>query len=162
MKILALDLGTKTGWAFSDTGSGVWNLAPRRHESQGMRWIKFRQSLNDALQGVDMVAYEEVARHLGTHAAHIYGGFLAILQEMCEERKIEYVGVPVGTIKKHATSRGNASKADMIQHANFIIRTESYREHPVIDDNEADAICLLAYAEEQYGGKPGTEEDNEG
>ena len=156
MKILALDLGTKCGFAYSGGGSGVWNLAPRRHESQGMRWIKFRQSLNDALKDVDMVAYEEVARHLGTHAAHIYGGFLAILQEMCEERKIEFVGVPVGTIKKFATGRGNASKDMMIKAANQLTGrgdTGSGNPEPVVDDNEADATCLLAYAKEQYGNK---------
>ena len=154
MKIFAIDLGTKTGWALSGGGSGVWNLAPRRHESQGMRWIKFRQSLNDALQNLDMVAYEEVARHLGTYAAHIYGGFLAILQEMCEERKIDFVGVPVGTIKKFATGKGNASKEMMIWAACDIVK------HPgITDDNEADAICLLAYAENQFGAKPGNKEE---
>ncbi len=152
MKILALDLGTKTGWAYSGGGSGVWNLAPRRHESQGMRWIKFRQSLCEALMSVttgDLVVYEEVARHLGTHASHIYGGFLAMLQELCDERKIDYQGITVGTIKKAATGKGNASKEMMVNAAN---RFRGWDAPFITDDNEADAICLLRYAQEQNAG----------
>ena len=145
MRILSLDLGTKTGYAHSDGGSGVWNLSPKRHESQGMRWRKFRQHLNDMLKTVDFVAYESVARHLGTHAAHIYGGLVAILQEMCEERRIDYMGVPVGTIKKYICGRGNGSKQD-------VINAVKGRGHNPLDHNHADALALLYYTIENLGG----------
>lgn len=154
MKILALDLGTKTGWAYSEGGSGVWDLAPRRHESQGMRGIKFSQSLRSYTGLVDLIVYEEVARHLGTHAAHVYGGLLIVLQMFCEEQKIDYQGVPVGTIKKFATGKGNANKEAMIgaalhlMHDNGIIIEASRK----VDNNEADAYCLLKYAEQQHAG----------
>jgi Holliday junction resolvasome RuvABC endonuclease subunit len=42
----------------------------------------------------------------------------------------------VGTIKKHATGKGNAGKDQMIE-------AMQLRGHPVTDDNEADALALL-------------------
>ena len=162
MKILALDLGTKTGWACSfDGGSGVWNLTPGRHESSGMRWLKFQQSLYIVQNTIELVVYEEIARHLGTHAAHIYGGLVAILQQWCLDNKIDYQGIPVGTIKKFATGKGNASKDMMIKAAKEFVEkgTPGDVVKQVEDDNEADAICLLAYAEKQFGAQPGNKEE---
>ena len=72
-------------------------------------------------------------------AAHAYGGFLAHLTAWCEHHRIPYQGVPVGTIKKHATGLGNASKAAMIA----AMQAKGY---PVTDDNEADALALLHWA----------------
>ena len=45
----------------------------------------------------------------------------------------------MGTIKKHATGKGNASKEEVMK---------AMRElgHPVTDDNEADALALLHWA----------------
>lgn len=95
------------------------------------------------MRGLDAVYFEEVRRHRGVDAAHIYGGFLANLSAWCEEHRIPYQGVPVGTIKKHATGKGNANKEDMIEAA---IR----RGHRPADDNEADALALLYWAMEQH------------
>ena len=50
-----------------------------------------------------------------------------------------YQGVPVGTIKKHATGQGNAGKAAMVA----AMQAKGY---PVTDDNEADALALLHWA----------------
>jgi hypothetical protein len=60
------------------------------------------------------VYFEEVRRHAGVDAAHAYGGFMAHLTAWCEHHQIPYQGVPVGTIKKHATGKGNANKDQMI------------------------------------------------
>jgi len=59
---------------------------------------------------IDVIYYEEVRKHIGTDAAHIYGGFKATLSTWCEENNTSYEGVPVGTLKKHATGKGNAKK----------------------------------------------------
>ena len=85
------------------------------------------------------VYFEEVRRHASTDSAHVYGGLMATLTAWCEHHKIPYQGVPVGTIKKHATGKGNADKVAMID----AIRL---RGHPVTDDNEADALALLYWA----------------
>jgi hypothetical protein len=63
---------------------------------------------------IGAVYFEEVRRHLGVDAAHVYGGLLATLTAWCERHQIPYQGVPVGTIKRHATGKGNAGKAEVI------------------------------------------------
>ena len=114
--ILALDLGTATGWALRDAGgtviSGTTSLKPGRFEGGGMRYLRFTNWLTELqhLSGpIAMVAFEEVRRHAATDAAHVYGGLMATLTAWCELRGIPYQGVPVGTIKKHATGKGNAA-----------------------------------------------------
>jgi crossover junction endodeoxyribonuclease RuvC len=146
MGILALDLGTTTGFAYSGyndtvTVVGTWSFKPTRYEGGGSRFLRFRRQLDEAHAGMKFtrVFFEEVRRHIGTDAAHVYGGLLAILTAFCEEKGIPYEGVPVGTIKKFWTGRGNASKEDMIDVARE-------RGHSVDNDNEADALALMYWA----------------
>lgn len=144
MTLLALDLGTSTGYCVGTAQShmsGAWALKPRRHESSGVRFLKFRSYLNEvkgAWPDLKMVYYEEVRRHAGTDAAHIYGGLLAILTAWCVENEIEYQGLPVGSIKSFWTGKGNASKEMMI--AECIDR--GYQ--PKTDD-EADGVAIFHY-----------------
>lgn len=144
--ILALDLGTQTGWALSSRDgniiSGTEQFKPQRFEGGGMRYLRFKRWLTETKQcagGIDTVFLEEVRRHAGVDAAHAYGGFLATLTAWSEHHNIPYQGVPVGTIKKHATGKGNASKDEMIASVRKI-------GHAPVDDNEADALALLHWA----------------
>jgi Holliday junction resolvasome RuvABC endonuclease subunit len=143
---LALDLGTQTGWALSAIDqpitSGSESFKPQRFEGGGMRYLRFKSWLTEIKQTVDTidaVYFEEVRRHVGVDAAHAYGGFLATLTAWCEHHQIPYQGVPVGTIKKHASGKGNASKDEMIS---AVIK----RGFNPVDDNEADALALLHWA----------------
>ena len=151
MNILALDLGSRTGWAVYTPGmslSGFVDFKNSRHEGGGMRYLRFRHWLNEqqrALQEVNAVYYEEVRRHAGTDAAHVYGGLLGILTAWCEQHRIPYRGIPVGTIKKHATGKGNADKAAMVAAAQKLMG------RVVTDDNEADALCILHFALQTEG-----------
>ncbi len=52
---------------------------------------------------------------MGTDAAHVYGGLLATLTAWCEHHQIPYEGIPVSTINKATTGKGNASKVEMIK-----------------------------------------------
>ena len=142
MSILALDLGTRTGWAMRTAGqffSGYMDFKGNRHEGGGMRFLRFRRWLDEAWKSKPQaVYYEEVRRHLGTDAAHIYGGLLATLTAWCEEHSIPYCGIPVGTIKKSITGgKGNASKAEVIA----AVQAKGFPD--VMDDNQADALALL-------------------
>jgi len=144
--ILTLDLGTTTGWALHRSGqpvtSGTAVFRNDRYQGGGMRYLKFTRWLDTTLEAagrIDAVYFEEVRRHLGVDAAHAYGGFLAHLTAWCERQGVPYEGVPVGTIKRHATGKGNASKAQMIE----AIRR---RGHDPADDNEADALAILHWA----------------
>ena len=127
--------------------SGVWRFESGRYEGGGMRFLRFRRQLEEALDLVapDAVVFEEVRRHLGTSAAHVYGGLLGILTATCEERGIPYRGVPVGTLKRHATGKGNADKDAMVAAA----RVRWEREPG--DDDEADALLVLSWALAELG-----------
>ena len=118
--ILALDLGQKTGWAVrasdSAIASGTVELRPR-FEGGGMVLLRFRawlQEVDETAGGVCAVYFEEVRFHRGVTAAQVHGGFLAHLTAWAEMFKIPYRGVPVGTIKRHVTGRGNADKDAVI------------------------------------------------
>ena len=148
--ILALDLGTTTGWALRGSDghitSGSESFRPQRFEGGGMRFLRFKRWLTElkaVADGIDALHFEEVRRHVSTDAAHAYGGFLATLTAWCEHHQIPYQGVPVGTIKKHATGKGNASKDEMVASARA-------RGHAPTDDNEADALALLHWAIKQH------------
>ncbi len=139
--ILAVDLSTTTGWAIRNEygiTSGSMSFKPSRFEGGGMRYLHFQRWLGE-LPKVDVVYFEEVRRHLGVDAAHAYGGFLSHLTSWCEAHQIPYQGIPVGTIKRFITGKGNASKLEMIEK----IKTLGNRP---IDDNEADALALLHLA----------------
>jgi crossover junction endodeoxyribonuclease RuvC len=149
MKIACFDLGSMTGYAFmSDKHiiSGVWNFRPQRFEGGGMRFLRFRQKLNEAHGAAKFteVYFEEVRRHLGTDAAHVYGGLLGQLTAWCEENNIPYAGIPVQTIKKSWTGKGNAKKALMIAEANA-------RGFATEDENEADALAIAHHIKQQKG-----------
>ena len=144
--ILALDLGTTTGWALRGSDgaitSGSAGFRPQRFEGGGMRFLRFKRwlaELKDMTGGIHALYFEEVRRHVSTDAAHAYGGFLATLTAWCEHHQIPYQGVPVGTIKKHATGKGNASKDDVLSAMRAL-------GHAPADDNEADALALLRWA----------------
>lgn len=150
--ILALDLGTNTGWALRGYDglitTGTASFRPGRFDGGGMRYLRFTNWLTELerLSGpIWAIWFEEVRRHAGTDASHIYGGLMATLTSWAELRGIPYEGVPVGTIKRHATGKGNASKEAMIAAA-------CTRGYSPADDNEADAIALLHWALESRGG----------
>ena len=144
--ILALDLGQKTGWAVRNSdgaiASGTVEFKPGRFEGGGMIYLRFRawlQEVDETASGIGAVYFEEVRSHRGVSAAHAYGGFLAHLTAWAEANKIPYAGVPVGTIKRHATGNGNADKESVIA----AVRALGFDP---ADDNEADALALLDWA----------------
>ena len=108
-----------------------------------MRFVRFRTKLGGLIGGQQLVVYEEVRRHLGTDAAHVYGGLLSVLQVECETRGIAYQGVPVATIKRHATGKGNADKAAMVAAAQ--VRWPHAKNH-----DESDALWLLDWARHEF------------
>lgn len=152
-RFLCLDLGTTTGFGVGSADhmvSGVWSLKPSRYDGGGMRFVKFRQRLNE-IQGAyspTHVFFEEVRRHRGADAAHVYGGLMAILTEWCETNGIPYQGVPVGQIKKNFTGNGSAPKEMMIAEA-------VKRGFSPADDNEADAIAIFDWVLKNYSSLTG-------
>ena len=158
MHIIALDLGTKTGFAEYADGEAIseqWVLwKTSKHNKDlliGCRVRDFQHKLEDLACSQeylpDVIYYESVHRHLGTQAAHIYGALLGTLEAFCLTHKIRLVPVGVKQIKKAATGNGNASKGDMMVAAmnNWGIDN--------ISEDEADALGLLWLACQQEGVK---------
>lgn len=153
MIILSLDLGQHTGWALGKSegeclASGTILFRNKRFEGGGMVWLRFRSWLDKiahlvAPDAIGMIAFEEVRMHLGTDAAHAYGGYLAVLTSWAELNKVPYKGVPVGTIKRHITGKGNANKQAVIE----AVRKLGFNPD---DDNEADALSLLNFIQNEY------------
>ena len=144
--VLALDLGQETGWAVRNAdgaiASGTVEFKPSRWEGGGMVYLRFRawlQEVEETAGAIGAVYFEEVRSHRGVAAAHAYGGFLAHLTAWAEANKIPYAGVPVGTIKRHVTGKGNVNKEAVIA----AVRALGFDPN---DDNEADALALLDWA----------------
>lgn len=151
MAILALDLGSQLGWALrlreGTFSSGTVAFKPGRFEGAGMGFLRFRHWLDELAKtsgGLDAIYFEEVRAHAGTLAAQVYGGFLAHLTAWCEWKHVPYRGVPVATIKKHATGKGNADKKAVIA----AMQAKGFEPQ---DDNEADALAILHWAIMQGG-----------
>jgi Holliday junction resolvasome RuvABC endonuclease subunit len=109
-----------------------------------MRYLRAKNYIEQVIASTGPIAigYEEVRRHRGVSAAHVYGGIVATLQQVCEARGLPYRAIPVGTVKKIATGKGNADKDAMIAAAK---RLGYYPE----TDDEADAIFIALALEKE-------------
>ena len=144
--ILALDLGTRTGWALRHADgrveSGVLNLKPKRHEGFGVRFYRLRRWLtatkNRAGGELCHLTYEHTPGQKA-RAAHIAGAFEATVTSWCEHHDIPYRAANSATVKKHATGKGNADKAAV----EAAVRAKGF--DPETHD-EADALAILDLA----------------
>lgn len=152
MTILAIDPGTHCGWAVrseaGDVISGEWELKGSRYDGGGMRYVILRKFLEQVIDSChpSIVVYEEVRRHMGVDAAHVYGGIVAVIQAVCEERQMPYAGIPVGTVKKFATGSGAAKKDDMIAAAN----KKWNAAYTAKDNNEVDARWIAECGAKEF------------
>jgi Holliday junction resolvasome RuvABC endonuclease subunit len=149
MKVLALDLATKTGWAHSCGASGVYDLSIRRDESSGMRLIRLNSKLNHIRDeiGIDLLIFE-AARHNGPGmqgALVVHAELQGTVKLWCELNKVAFRGYSPSEIKKHATGKGNANKEKMV-----VAAEAKWPNVEIIDDNQADAMWLLDLALQEY------------
>jgi hypothetical protein len=142
MIIVAFDLGQHFAWATN------WRLARprwghvdfaefRAHRlGECMKWLRSRTSL---IRRVDVVVYETPVGV--SHAARLaLFGMAGVIEACASEASKPVIGIANNTVKKFAARSGRAPKEAMIGAA----RKLGYRGS---DDNEADAWCLLKYAE---------------
>ena len=139
-KILALDIATHTGWC-TETASGVWNLTPKRDESNGIRLLRLKAKVREIveLEKVDLIAFERSQGH-HQNSVIVQSELHGVLKLYCEENKIQYVAYSPGELKKFATGKGSANKLAMVKAAQ-----DKYGWKGT-DDNEADAIHIYHYA----------------
>ena len=141
--MLALDLGTICGFAIYKKDRFISGTKKFRtyKEKFGERFLEFRNWLLQMIATHDIrkVYFERVYGHVGTEAAHCYGGFLYTLAAICLEKNITCTGFTVQAIKKFMTGKGNATKDEMIS------ATRRFGFNPETDD-EADAISIILLA----------------
>ncbi len=148
MNILAIDLGSKTGVCFMRDSQvcrvETWNL---EGDTDAALFCDLNDTLESAIvyEAPEAVAYEEVASHKGTRAAHIYGGLRAVLLMACVHHEVQCLSYSVGTIKKYATGKGNADKDAML------LAAERRWPGVVTNNNEADALWIGALACKELG-----------
>ncbi len=168
MAVLALDLGTKTGFAVhhddETLSSGVWNLAVTAACPDRTRELRLWRQLMATHErcGITTVAYERVDSHgrpdekkiecpnckskfdarvsgFNTMAAHVYGALKGQVEMWADVHRLPPPPtVAVMTLKKFATGSGRAKKPDMIKWAQM-----RWPEQHVKDDNQADALHVL-------------------
>ena len=80
MNILALDLGSKLGFAIYSNDSIESGTKKLSRKTFGSRFSEFRCWLMKIItqNRIDIVYFERVYRHNGTEAAHVFGGFMYI------------------------------------------------------------------------------------
>lgn len=147
MNILAIDPAEKTGWATNagnkDVEWGMWDFKLKRDENFAFKLIRFKAKLEEAIKKykIDLLVFERVSG-VSSVAIMSHAKFVGVMEVMCTESGLPFKGYSAGEIKKHATGKGNAGKKEMLKKA---IKDYGYRGK---DDNEADAICLLKFAED--------------
>lgn len=150
MNILALDIATRTGWAAKTVNSprlygGYRDFPVNRGESPGIRFLRFRACLAELLKlmgKINLIVFEQ-EHHRGGASTAVALGLQAEMLAFAAEHNIETMPVHSSTLKKWATGKGNADKANMIEAARAYCPDVS-------DDNHADAILLLEYARKQF------------
>lgn len=153
MDCLAIDLGTKTGFAYNrgDTvTAGTWTLGKAAEVS---RWGKERlnrrkdpriERLCDLVTDLgifDVIVFEDVQFASTTFQAHLWAGLRSSLW-LCGLGK-HFDAVPVGTLKLFATGNGAANKQAM---ANALSRQAMFNSFE-LDDNGVDACWLWLWAQ---------------
>lgn len=170
MNILALDLGTKTGWAQLTNGvrtGGTWVLAtPDEIKTQrerggdrtgDVRFARLIAHLSDAKRlSPGLVLFEDVQFSTTTMQTQLWSTFRAAVWSMFHPGMCR--AVPVGTLKLFATGQGNATKLMM---GAWLVKKHPtlFKKRPKstatcnvldihgrpVDDNEADAQHLLDF-----------------
>jgi hypothetical protein len=157
LAILALDLGTTTGWAMFEAGrieSGSTTFSVRVGESPGMRYLAFNRWLdalvlaNGLTPRVQLIAFEKPLGIFAKSGAQVElsMGLMTRIEEFCARHNLQHTAVPIGTLKKWTTGTGSADKA-MMQAAVMARWNFMPKSH-----DEADALALLQYARATWRG----------
>ena len=149
MGILAIDPATACGWAHSAGPSGVWDLRILRDESDGMRLIRMRSKLREIFLAhpFNLLVFEAARNAMPKMqgALVVQAQIQSVVKVWCIDHEVQFRGYSPTEIKRHATGRGNANKAEMIAAAKL-----RWPSVPIIDDNHADALWILSLAVATY------------
>jgi hypothetical protein len=147
-RVLALDLGRRTGWSvFVPNGperhrdSGVFELysdagSPFEDGARFLALERFLFALDQACGGFDIVGFEQVNGGTKGRQTTLWNGYRAMVMAWCARTGKRVLPIPIQTVKKHISGRSNASKEE-------VEAAVVERGHLPFDDNEADAIATM-------------------
>lgn len=145
MKILALDLGAKTGWCLLWDGdvveSGTKEFPGDRHTRLRDFWYWLEARMDHFTKTRHAVVAYERPFARGLHATRSLWG-MAGITEAVGSRHAAVLDVNVQTLKKWAGC-DSKNKAGMMVKARELLGREPD------DDNHADAVCLAYYVAEK-------------
>jgi hypothetical protein len=178
VNILALDLGTKTGWALSCAGAitaGTWTLATpkeikdaannrlnRRCDPRFLRLLHelgcVTRALSIAGQKLDYCVFEDVLFGTSTGQCHLWATWRAAAWSLARDG-VKLDCLNTASLKKFATGNGGATKEHM---AKSLTMDPRYILHPkgvrdlrtgsILGDDAVDALHLLAWAQKTFQG----------
>lgn len=166
MKILALDLAVRTGFAFGGPGSPVASgvvALKKPNEDRSVAFGNLIAWLDERLRAdrPDMVIREaplalQAFRTLGNAAftVRVTHGLHGIVEAMCQRYGIRSEEAADATVRKHFIGRANcgnrqATKAAVIQRCHVL----GYMPRDAHDNDRADACALFDYASATFGGR---------
>lgn len=147
MIVLGIDFAKTTGWAVLEKtkslGSGTIRLTPADCKDQGVRYLGFDNLLAETFKNypnINYIIYEHVnIFNKNWTWKQDYGVYVGLIKKYAFQYEATILKAPTPPeLKKYITSRGNATKEDMIAS----IVSKGYAP---ADDNEADAISLALY-----------------
>jgi Holliday junction resolvasome RuvABC endonuclease subunit len=170
MKILALDLGTKTGYATVIPGDhkvGTWELVSDKtvKASRSMRWdrrLDLRAAalwrnlmgINGWAGGLDWILFEDVRFGKSLAQVQLWSSFRGIVWAFAEQHGLKIDCLETGKLKIHATGSGAADKPAMAralvarwpdQYSLEKGLVKRRKCGTLLDDNAVDALWLLAW-----------------
>lgn len=173
MNLLALDLGTKTGWALSRNGAvtaGTWVLATPKEITKAKklrldrrgdpRFFALLHHLNAALFSsdspaprLDFVVFEDVEFAKSRMQAHLWASWRAAVWGTFGLKGVPIDCLATGKLKLFATGSGGADKDRMARaltlDPRYALDKGGIRDTltgDLLDDNAVDALHLLHWA----------------
>jgi len=143
---LGLDLAAKTGYAIRyDIGewkAGVWyldrgNLGGARSPIPAVRLLKRLEKLSETYE-IKSVAFEETFAR--GNAKFRLDSLQTIVMIWAIQRGIPWMRLSVGTVKKHATGFGRATKREMLRMAWC---NRDWKNVEIWSADQADALWVL-------------------
>jgi Holliday junction resolvasome RuvABC endonuclease subunit len=145
MKIIAFDLGKNFAWAHNLPGKGKFKAehvilkGDSRAHRLGNLIHRLTHIFETSWPKFDIVIYETPFAR-GRDATRSLWGIAGIIEACASNASLPVVDAAVPTIKKFATGHGKGDKSLMIAAA----KKFGYKGD---NEHEADAVCLLKYAE---------------
>lgn len=159
MKVLALDLGTKLGWAkfctYAGTEAGTLELASDKNLRYAKK-LRLDRKLDIRIQALalwlepqplDLLVWEDIRFCSSQAQGHLWGSLRGVLWSFAARRGVLTDTLDSSKLKKWTTGSGSADKPAMEA---AVRRRWPELVQPGYDDNTYDALALLQFFRETY------------